>query len=185
MKFFSSCLGILVFIILAGLIAAALAGVPIPYLSQVLYKEPPKLDRIVSSSSDSGREQLSKIANSQSLILDESDFSSILAAGFVSRTPYVKMVKANIYPDQIKLLITLGKKNDYYFLTTLTPAGDTGKFNIKNAQIGNLPLPVFIAKWILGSGGQLDLSNLFKGYGLRVNKMVLSDGEIQMYFNKN
>jgi len=180
-SFFTSCLGLLIILILFGLIAASLAGVDIPYLSQVLYKESPKLDRVVLVSADRGKNQLQKIATG-SVVLDESDFSSILSAGFMSRTPYIKLVKTNIYPDKIKLLITFGKGRDYYFFATLIPANDGGKLNIKSAQVGNLPIPIFAARWFLGNA--LDLSNVFKGYGLRVNNMNLNDGEIQLNFVK-
>jgi hypothetical protein len=179
-----SCFGIFIFMVLLGLMAMALAGVYIPYLSQILYKEPPKLDGIVLVSSDRGKNQLSKIVTSQSLVLDDSDFSSVLSAGFVSRTPYVKLVKANIYSDKVKLLITLNKGHDYYLLADLAPANDGGKFNIKKAQIGNLPIPLFLAKWMLGPNDQFDLSNLFKGYGLKVDDMSLSDKQIQIFFEK-
>jgi len=81
-------------------------------------------------------------------------------------------------------MIVLGKNNDYYLSLELKPIENSSKLEIKKAAIGYLPIPVFLARYILGTGNEFDLSNIFKTYGLKVENINLSDREIEIKFAK-
>jgi len=164
----------MLFLTILAVSGLALSGVAtIPYLSKILYKEPPKLPRPVYIDTIGLEERILKdVTKKNIIILNEGEFSYLLKKA--TKEQKIESLKANIDANKILLLAEVKSGKILYLTFSLKPKDSPGNFQISGLKVGYLPLPIILFRTFLPSKGIISIANIFPP-GINIKDVRLED----------